>query len=344
MLILDVNGKKLGEIDTEKYSFVSNVSEEKFIVIEANNDDGHFIVLDKTGKKLFDIKKAKKDVWTSYYRNGYIAFDNGEGKIGVANDKGEIVIRPKYEDIYNFGNGGGFAAKKNDKYGIINDKDETIIEFDYDGFYYMMGNNYLLRDGSTWSMVDKDGKEITSFESFSQNSDSYAEYIDVEGLTTSIYNTIVEYEQAIPASQLAKKLSLDIDKYHYAANVNHEMNYDGKVSFEYRLWYDGYLTEEKTHEVVESDGWFTTRRTVSDGWVWTDNTQSSVHGKLTLNDNGISIKDIYKSLTGKLAKGREKNTESVFVKNIKIKGQPAKCKTEITLNNDDIVVNINFER
>ena len=161
ILTLDEKGKKLGEISIEKYSFLNSAShEEKIIVKEANNEDGHFIVLDKTGKKLFDIKKAKKAIWGSYYINGYISFDNGEGKIGVANDQGEIIIRPKYEYIYHYGNG-EFVAKKNGKYGIINDKDETIIEFDYDDWYYMMGNNYILKDGSTLSMVSKDGKEIT---------------------------------------------------------------------------------------------------------------------------------------------------------------------------------------
>ncbi|MBR1409805.1 MAG: WG repeat-containing protein [Prevotella sp.] len=344
ILILDINEKKLGEISLDKYEFVNNASyEEKIIVKEANNEDGHFIVLDKTGKKLFDIKKAKKPIWGSYYKNGYITFDNGEGKTGLANDKGEIVIRPKYEYIYNFGNG-EFSAKKNGKFGIINDKDETIIEFDYDEWYYMMGNNHILKDGSSWSLIGKDGKEITSFEAISASSDLYAEYVDVEGLAASIYNRINEYEQALPASQLAKKLSLDMDKYHYSSRVDFEVDYEGKISAEYMMWYDGYLAEEKTHEVEENDGWFTSRHTVSDGWDWTNNTPNTIHGKLTLKDNGISIKDIYKSLIAKLSEGRKKNSEGIFTKNIKLNGKTTECKTEIMLNSDDITVNINFNR
>lgn len=344
VLILDVNGKKLGEINLDKYDFVYSAShEEKIIVKEANNDDGHFIVLDKTGKKLFDIKKAKKPVWGSYYVNGYITFDNGEGKIGLANDKGEIVIRPKYEYLYNFGNG-EMAAKKDGKFGIINDKDETIIEFDYDDWYYMMGNNFILKDGSSWSMVGKDGKEITSFEGISGYSDSYAEYVDVEGLATSIYNNIKEYEQALPASQLAKKLSLDIEKFHYSSRVDYETDYDGKISANYMMWYDSYLAEEKTHEVEESDGWFTSRRTVSDGWEWTNYTPRTIYTKLTLKDNGLNLKDIFKSLTNKLSDGRKKISESKFSKDIKIDGKTTECETEISLNNDDITININFNK
>ena len=208
----------------------------------------------------------------------------------------------------------------------------------------MMGNNYILKDGSSWSLMGKDGKEIISFEAYSISADVFAEYVDVEGLATSIYNRINEYEQALPASQLAEKLSLDMDKYHYSSRVDFKVDHDGKISGEYMMWYEGYLAEEKTHEVEESDGWFTSRHTVSDGWFWTENTPSTVHGKLTLKDNSISIKDIYNSLIGKLAEGRKKNSEGVFSKNIKLNGKTTECKTEITLNSDDIVVNINFNR
>lgn len=341
---LDVNGKKLGEISTEKYIFVTNISsEEKIIVKEANNDDGHFIVLDKTGKKLFDIKKAKKACGESYYTNGYISFDNGEGKAGIANDKGEIVIRPKYEYIYNYGNG-EFVAKKNGKYGIINDKDETIIEFDYDDWNHMMGNNYILKEGSSWLMIGKDGKEITSFDDMSAGSHYYAEYVDVEGLTNSVYKAISEYEQGLTASQLAKKQSLDIDKFHYSTRIESNQTINDKLSIDYTIWYDGYLAEEKTHEEEVNDGWFTTRHTVSDGWQWTNNSPNSIFGRLTLNDSSINIKDIQKSLLSKLSDGRKKISDGVFSKSIKIDGKTVECQTAVTLSEGVLSFNITFNK
>ena len=343
--ITDIKGKKLGEINTEKYDLRNErFYEDKIIVTEANNDDAHFIVLDKTGKKIFDIKKAKGINRNSFYIDGFITFDNGEGKMGVADDQGEIVIRPKYEDIYNYGEG-LFAVKKNDKWGIINDKDDTIIEFDYDGVcFFMMSSNYIMRDGNSWSLISKEGKEITSFDGYSYYSDIYAEYVDVEGLANGVYKTISEYEQGLTASQLAKKLSLDIDKFHYSSRIESNQTINDKLSIDYTLWYDGYLAEEKTHEEEVNDGWFTTRHTISDGWQWTNNSPNSIFGRLTLNDSSINIKDIQKSLLSKLSDGRKKISDGVFSKSIKIDGKTVECKTAVTLSEGVLSFNITFNK
>ena len=60
LLILDMKGEKQGEIDTRKYEILfGNYSEGKLAVRNAGDENGQVIILDKTGKKLFEIKKSR---------------------------------------------------------------------------------------------------------------------------------------------------------------------------------------------------------------------------------------------------------------------------------------------
>ena len=69
--ILNPKGEKLGEISTEKYELSNyRFSEGKIVVKNADDPDGHYIVLDETGKKIFDIKKAKDFSWDAIYKDG----------------------------------------------------------------------------------------------------------------------------------------------------------------------------------------------------------------------------------------------------------------------------------
>ena len=61
LLTMDIKGKKLGEISTDKYELLTYAyHEEKILVKETNNNDGYLIVMDKAGKKLFNIKSKEK--------------------------------------------------------------------------------------------------------------------------------------------------------------------------------------------------------------------------------------------------------------------------------------------
>ena len=343
ILIIDMKGNKKGEINQEKYDILNwQISEDKIIVKNAGDDDACLVVLDKTGKKLFDIKKARAQFYSESYSGGYLTFKNADNKYGVADDKGEIVIRPKYDAISNYGNG-EFAAKKGDKWGVVNAKDETIIDFDYDDAGGMMGSNYIMEDGNSFSLLGKDGKEITSFDIIKADADSYAEYVDVTSLTNGIYNSLEEYEKGMTAAQLAKQLSLDIDNYHYRSYIDSKLNIDNKVTVEWTSCYGNNVAEEKTHEEQVNDGWFTYNRTVSDGWQWNTNHPGRIGGDVKLSDNSVNIKDIYSALVSKLAEGRKKVSDNVYSKNIKVGGKTVECLTELTNNGDNLSIAVTFK-
>ena len=346
LTIMDTKGQKLGGINLEKYEMMTWAFDEgKIIAKNKDDEDGYCIVLDKTGTKLFDIKKAKKLGFGDIYKGGYMTFANSDDKHGVADDKGEIVIRPKYEDLWNFGNG-HFAAKKGDKWGIVNDKDETVIDFDYDDWgIRRMGSNYVMKDGSSWCMIGLDGKEITSFDVYGYSSDSYAEYVDVEGLANGLLTSIEGYEQPKSAAEKAKQHSLSVDDFHYRSYISENETISDKIKGNLEISYDGALAEEKTHTEKVDDGWFTYDRTVSDGYHWADVTPVSVNGTYTLeSDAGIDAGLLYKSICGKLATGRKKIADGVFSKMVKFGGKTLECRTTVEQSGDDITLNIQFRR
>ncbi|MDE6003088.1 MAG: WG repeat-containing protein, partial [Prevotella sp.] len=343
VLILDMKGKKQGEINRDKYFLLNNgFNEGKIAVRDAGDTDAHTVILDNTGKKLFDIKKSKEEFRSAAYWGGYITFSNGEA-VGVANDKGDIVIRPKYKTIANLANG-YFVARKDEKWGIVNADDETLVDFDYSNFGGTMGDNFIMQDGSSFSLIDKNGKEITSFATVDIHADGYVEYVDVTGLTNAAYNYISQYEQGFTPQQLAKELSLSMDDFHYQSYIGSKLDVDGKMSIELSSRYESYVAEEQTHQEEFNDGWFTQTRTVSDGWNWSTEAPYRITGTITLEDSSINLKDFYKALLEKMTEGRSKVSDNIFTKNIKIDGSTVECRTTLEQNYSTVGIEIVFRR
>ena len=342
--ILNSDGEKIGELDTEKY-YPLNVSfnDGKLLVRNADDEESSTIVLDTKGQKIFDIKKSKAKYYCPGFLDAYMVFNNGEGKYGVANDQGEISIRAKYESMTNLGNG-KFFAKKGDKWGVVDEQDETLIDFDYDGTFCMMGDNYLMKDGNNWSLVGTDGKELVSFDNFGYYANDYVEFVDVTAICNAIVEFIAKTEMLQAAEEVAMSFELDIDDYHYNKKIQRSANYDDKLKGDYYIWFDGFVTEEKTHQEQENDGWFTYNRTVSDGWVWTQALPNRVSGKLNIEDSSINAKDLYQSVCSKLALDRTKVDDNTYSKNVTIGGKIFECRTAMTLNGQQISFEMSYNQ
>ena len=79
-----------------------------------------------------------------------------------------------------------------------------------------MGDNYVMNDGSSYSIIGHDGKERESFHTYSlSGSENRVDFVDVESIASSICKTIEDYEAGKTAAQMAKELSLQIDDFHY---------------------------------------------------------------------------------------------------------------------------------
>lgn len=347
LMIMNIKGEKLGEIDCEKYDLMfSEFSEEKIVVKAVGEDASPCVILDKSGKKLFEIKKSLTKLNAFNYLGGYLVFENGDYKYGVADDKGETVIRPKYNLLKNLGNG-HFFAKKGDKVGVIDIEDKIIIDFDYDDALVMMGDNFLMVDDKSYSLINKEGKEIASFDVVDGEGFQYVEYVDLESLSNSVFQKIEEFEQAMPISQAVKSVfkELDIDRSQYSRLVTHKTTIDNKITLDMEILYDQNLSEEIFHTEKINDGWFTYDRNVSDGVHWTNAIPENISGTISLTYNGgISIPDFYKTLLSKLSNGRKKLSDTKYSKTVKTAGQTLECQTAIEQNDDNIVLTIVFRK
>lgn len=341
--ITDYKGHQLGKIDTGKYSSFS-ISDNGMIVANTSIDKRSVVALDKTGKKLFDIKKSSS-TW-SCYMDDYLVFRSSDEKFGVANDKGENVIRTKYVDIWNLGHG-EFAAKKSDKWGVVDAKDETVLNFDYEYISaYKVGSYYLTQDGSTWALVGSNGKEVAHFDDYKTSSgDYYVMYVDVDGLATELMRKINVYEQPLTVAELAKEANLPLDENSsrsYSISFNSIVN-DGMMEGSMRLYYNGRLAEEITHIEKVDDGWFTTEKVVSDGYGWSAAEPERLYGTLKLNENlGVDMSTLWKAVTSQMAQGRTMEADGVYSKTVKFGKQAMKCRTELGWNDFDFTIDITF--
>ena len=341
-IIINMKGEKLGEIDTEKYHLLnSTIHEGKIIVRDESNEDGPSIVLDKTGKKLFEIRKAREKYWCSSFLDGFLTFENADEKYGIVNEDGEEVIRAKYESLINLGNG-EFAAKKGDKWGVINDKDETILDFEYENSGAKMGDNYLFKDGSGWVLVGKDKKEITSCHNVSTGAaNKYAEFVDIDGLANQFVKQIEEFEQPESAKETAEKAGI---KNHYEWKINRTMTIDDKLNALIVFWFRNCIAHEMSHQEQVNDGWFTYNRTVSDGWQWSDEKPYYIVGTWDFSDKSFDVDAFHSAVVEKLLQTHKKLSNGEYSKNVTISGVKKECRVSLTPKPNAITMSVEFKK
>lgn len=286
LYIIGENGKEKGVIDLEKYEVVQYnpiFTEDKLAVKEKANYE-RLLYLGKDAKVALEL--SKNYVECGYYSNffgGYAMVEDKEGNEGVINDKGEPVIRiGKYDHIYNMRNGTFIAGNNGpkDKWGIVDGEDNIIIDADYSGgLLLMLGDNYVMQDGSDYLLVDANGDEIknSQFQKLSASWYRHAISHDIKQIADDIVSQI---ETKGYAPILGKRNIMDIVNAlnQQAENQPRGKKYMDLPSFkadvydvEVSLGFNERTLYEKTHKEVVNDGWFAHEKTISDGWFWNEN-------------------------------------------------------------------------
>ena len=106
----------------------------------ASETGAEYALYDAKGTRVSDFSAREMDV----YMGGAVAYADGSGKWGFANEKGKILIEPAYEEAKSFSNGLA-AVKKGGLWGFINEVGEMVIEpqfahadyFSKDGLCYV---------------------------------------------------------------------------------------------------------------------------------------------------------------------------------------------------------------
>lgn len=172
------NGLAEVEIETIDTTAVST----NYIVLESKFYD---CTIDKSGKIIDTIKYIKKKrkfpligsantntlgklnargdtIMQKKYRafgypQGKFMWYKTNGKYGLADTTGTILLKPIYEELTYFSSNGLALAKQNGKYGYINNLGKTIIDFQYDdarGFKYDLAP---VKIKGKWGFIDETG-------------------------------------------------------------------------------------------------------------------------------------------------------------------------------------------
>ena len=86
-----------------------------------------------------------------------------EGKYGIANSKGTILVEPKYEDVKILGKDdkSGFIIKDKGLYGVIDYSSKEILETKYEEIYNInYKEKYYIKEDGIKKVINKEGKEI----------------------------------------------------------------------------------------------------------------------------------------------------------------------------------------
>jgi len=142
----------------QAYLFWENVA-----VVSTNNKT--YQLMNKKG----EIFKTLTDIETlSFCTDGVLAIRE-KGKWGYINDKGDVIVTPKYDTCTAFKYGYG-RFKLGSKWGIIDRSGTEILAPEYDGIYPGENGTFIYFD-KFWGIIDKSGKKmpatyniITTFE------------------------------------------------------------------------------------------------------------------------------------------------------------------------------------
>ena len=108
----NLNGDTITKLDTAKYTICFSDTIQYFAIVGLRNKSGWWAI-DKNEKPLFQIYNTSSgEPSPDQLREGMIRIVGKGAKIGFANYKGEIVIRPQFEAATSFYKGKSIIGRK----------------------------------------------------------------------------------------------------------------------------------------------------------------------------------------------------------------------------------------
>ncbi len=193
--VIDTNGKELFTFSSNEYKDFGSFNNGYLPVQKENNE---VVLLDKAGKKYRSIGK-----WNGYlpswlgFNDGVIVFMDGDA-YGLKNEKGEIVIRAKYDELIPLTkiNSKYYLAKKQEKYGVVDKDDNVIIPFDYSVLGYINKNTLIVGEGKSFNFINTDLKDVGQNNytnlSFMTGSSIYSNYFNADKEARKIISNITD--------------------------------------------------------------------------------------------------------------------------------------------------------
>lgn len=323
--IIDRVGTTYATLNIEKTKPYYYASEDKLgVAIDYQSNSPSIVYIDDHGKEVMPRVKGF-DCPEPFINNYAVVVNTNDGEGAVINEKGEIVIRKgKYVLLTNFGNA-TFGGRKGDKFGVVNQEDNPIIKFEYDAMSsYLLGENYLMKSGNYYALVNAQGEEIKDSEvrNISLWESGSADFIDIKSKAEAFLENIYPkgykmFNGKVDAPSIAKALNLKLDSIDlYSNRLGISRTFEGgNILVQIEVDFDNYLKAEKFHEETTNDGWFEKTETVSDGYDWNANTtMTSLRQQIDIDikyqDNFI---DLIKKMIEKRGFKKHKNDRYYYV-------------------------------
>jgi hypothetical protein len=80
-------------------------------------------------------------------------------KYGYKNEKGKVIIEPRYDLAYTFDEGLA-AVRLNGKYGYVDESGREVVPPKYDNTWKFIGGFATVKLGDKYGFIDKTGKEV----------------------------------------------------------------------------------------------------------------------------------------------------------------------------------------
>lgn len=277
--VVDKDGKIVEDWGKSKYICVNKYSDGVFCAVDTT-DWSSLCYMDNKGNVA--VKPAKKAVYRygfncqRFHKGTAIVFDEDRNS-GLIDKEGNFLIRyGKYKSLNRLSRGLFSATNSNGNAGVI-DKDENIVvSFNYSDWGGLsLGDNFLLKQGSYYVLVDADGKELKNCEyaNLAINGNSLVQFVNIKSNIKAIVdlfssNGFNPLNGKTDMPSIAKKYDLNLDDIMMYTRYFSTDVQVGEWSATAELFFDEYLKTELYHTEVQNDGWVSNEVTVSDGYGW----------------------------------------------------------------------------
>lgn len=160
--LINRKGDSLTEL---KYTMVSNFGFDHY-KCQTENKKSH--ILNSNGKIIFN-KNLEFDIRSHFFdKDSILIYQEtiDRKKLnGLVNINGQIIIEPKYEEIYFINDNELYVVKNDNKYGFINKSGKEVIPVAYDKVGFNINENLIpvLKDGK-WGFINRNNETKIPFE------------------------------------------------------------------------------------------------------------------------------------------------------------------------------------
>lgn len=164
--------------DYETIEVIDNFDENQNVWFEQGclkvKKDGKYGLINLKGELLLDCKYENIESLKGISNSLIIEKD---GKVGLASNVGDIIIEPKYNKISKLGDeytDGYIVTNKEEKSGIIGSNKKTILEENYEEIKQISSKNlYVVKQEGLWKIVDEESNIVIE--------EGYDDYIEIKG-------------------------------------------------------------------------------------------------------------------------------------------------------------------